>query len=949
MALTDPNTPEGMALQGDLLRPLEGNEMQPVQTAGLFDALGRAVGGPVLNKAQQRLRDLQTQPQPAAPEIATDAVPVDPVYEAQLKAMTAPYERGPSPQSSKSDEELIGDFTSDQPVQVGEDGLLTDFRAVGGAGDEKIPNEGRVLQSIEAISKTYSNEITDATRGEMTQTATRDLANLLGTSPKNLARNILAREKGGVITSELGLAETMLAARDLLVREIKNLDELALKAETGTDEDALMFRAQLELVGQLQAQIKGSQTEIARALAQFRIPAQSGQEPVMRAAMMTSVLDEYGGSGDIRNIAKMYNQAGSTHGRAGFARKVSKLKIKESFDAVYEAWINILLSNPVTHVKNIAGAFLTTGAHVPEMYGAAMVGGMRRAMGGQGDATASDAHASMFGSMMALREAWGAASRGFMTGEKVIPGSKIEGGRGRRPDNAFSGEAFGAQGAIGTTIDGLGHLATLGRVPTRALEFEDAFFKVVAQRMSLYEQGMRSGRQKGFTGDDLAEHIAQYVYNPPPNAAKQADAHAKYVTLQSELDEVGKNIGGLRKIPGVRYFLPFFKTPYNAFKYAMLDRSPVGIAYGESSRAIKRANAPGASMADKAAGDLAIARISMGSMTGAMIFGFAANGEITGKGPADRGLRASMMRSGWKPYSVKIGDTYYSYQTAEPFSTIIGMAADAAEAMYYGGMTADESEDVYAAVAAVIGNQLTNKTFMQGFSNLVKTLNDPVRYGESTADNFIRSLTPRIVASAERILDPTVRATLDKIDLFRAQIPGLSSSLPARRNFWGQTIYTSEAAGPDIISPIYKGQFGPNQLDPDPARAKQAFELDQEFNAIKWGPTDHPSNFDDMIELGPMLKARFHDYAGMRALQTITEIVGTPEYQKFRDAFVNNGDKLARDQAILMLRGATQAARQMAKGDLMSDKEFGPELLELMGRANDKRSKQADNIMEVLR
>ena len=277
------------------------------------------------------------------------------------------------------------------------------------------------------------------------------------------------------------------------------------------------------------------------------------------------------------------------------------------------------------------------------------------------------------------------------------------------------------------------------------------------------------------------------------------------------------------------------------------------------------------------------------------------------------------------------------------------MAADAAEAMYYGGMTADESEDVYAAVAAVIGNQLTNKTFMQGFSNLVKTLNDPVRYGESTADNFIRSLTPRIVASAERILDPTVRATLDKIDLFRAQIPGLSSSLPARRNFWGQTIYTSEAAGPDIISPIYKGQFGPNQLDPDPARAKQAFELDQEFNAIKWGPTDHPSNFDDMIELGPMLKARFHDYAGMRALQTITEIVGTPEYQKFRDAFVNNGDKLARDQAILMLRGATQAARQMAKGDLMSDKEFGPELLELMGRANDKRSKQADNIMEVLR
>ena len=69
------------------------------------------------------------------------------------------------------------------------------------------------------------------------------------------------------------LPRILVAARDLLVGEMKRLDQLAKKAEFGTDEDALNFRAQLELVAQLQAQIKGAQTEIARAL---RLVSHSG-------------------------------------------------------------------------------------------------------------------------------------------------------------------------------------------------------------------------------------------------------------------------------------------------------------------------------------------------------------------------------------------------------------------------------------------------------------------------------------------------------------------------------------------------------------------------------------------------------------------------------------------------------------------------------------------------
>ena len=114
-------------------------------------------------------------------------------------------------------------------------------------------------------------------------------------------------------------------------------------------------------------------------------------------------------------------------------------------------------------------------------------------------------------------------------------------------------------------------------------------------------------------------------------------------------------------MPTLRYFMPFFKTPYNAFKYAFIDRGPIGAFYGEGKRAIDRAKMPGASMADKAAGDMAMARLIMGNSTAAVMAMMTAEGSITGGGPADPGVRAALKETGWQPYSIKIGNTYVSY------------------------------------------------------------------------------------------------------------------------------------------------------------------------------------------------------------------------------------------------------------------------------------------------
>ena len=845
-----------------------------------------------------------------------------------------------------------------KPVKL-EDGMLSDFRAVGAGGDAKLPDEGNVLSTIESVSLTFKDKITDANRGKVTQNATIALADDLGINPEKLKANILGREKGGVITSNAGLAETMLAARELLVAEVKKLDELALKAENGSNQDVLNFRVQLELVGNLQAQIKGSQTEIARALGQFKIPVRGGDFDQTKAANINSVLESFGGSDDIRDMARMYNTSGDSNAaKLAFANKGSKLK--KMGNALYEAWINILLSSGITHVKNITGNILTTLAHVGESYVAGGIGTVKRAMGGEGGAYIGEGNAQLFAGLMVLREAFSAAGTSFKTGQSQIPGSKLQGAGGKRFGNEFSAEAFEATGMMGNFIDIVGNFMTLGRIPTRMLEWEDTFFKVMASRMSLYQQAYRSGKTKGLSGNDLSNHIGEYVFNPPDTALKEADSHAKYVTLQSELDNVGKGINAIRKIPGMRYFLPFFKTPYNAFKYAAIDRGPIGFFYGESKAAIQAAKAPGASAADKAAGQMAQAKLWMGNATGASIFMMAANGEITGGGPQDVDLRNALRRTGWQPYSIKVGDTYYSYAAAEPFSSILGLASDAAEAMQSGDADEEKGEAVMAALAAALGNQMTNKTFMQGFSALMKALQDPGRYAGSTAENFWRSIIPRVSAQAEKNIDPLVRATYSLVDQLKSQIPYLSSDLMPRRNFWGQKIMLSGAYGPDIMSPIYSSTIGPNNAVLESNElvgegitqekyAQRAYEVDKEFIALRYGPAKHHETWDANVGLTAAEIDKLHQYSGIRALSMAEKVIDTKEYQNLKKAWLQNGDKAARETAETMLQGAIVTARSMAKNDLLNDKEHGNNIKDRMKKSFDLQKKKYEKVKNIMR
>ena len=699
--------------------------------------------------------------------------------------------------------------------------------------------------------------------------------------------------------------------------------------------------------------------DTSTALAQFRIPVRSGDADMSRPDL-TSLLEDYGGSDDIRNMAKLYNQGaaeGDNVRKADLARKFSGTR--KAFDAVYEAWINILLSSPVTHSKNIIGAFLTTFAHVPETFAGATVGAIRRSLGGEGGMTFGEAKAVMFATVMSIKDAWSAAGKGFATGERVLPGSKIEPEKGKRNAKAFSAEGMDLQGNIGTAVDILGRFMTLDRIPTRALEFEDAFFKGIAYKQSLYQDAYRTGTQSGKTGDALSEYIAEYITNPPKNAIIRGEAHAKYVTLQSDLSTAGKSLSKVRRFPGIRYFIPFFKTPYNATKYALADRTPLGIYAGDARRAIEKGSAPGATSSDRAAADLAKGRIALGSTTTMLIAYFASQGYITGGGPTDRDFAKTKKRMGWKPYSFRVPDgeggyQYVSYQFSEPFASIVGIAADLGEAGLNGDIDIEDWTTIANKVALVLSNQITDKTFMSGFANLINTISDPTRYTKSTVDSFIRSFTPRIVAQAEKIIDPVAREGRTLMDNFRQQIPGLSSTLEARRNVWGIPIIVDDALGPDIVSPIYRSFYGVNKQAPDQNYAKRAFKMDEIFNSIKYGPSRHPETFPQLgnnktqkLALTNQELALYHELAGKNFLEQSERFFEQSNVQDFlRVARKGNKDaqKILDSKLTLLL----SASRQKAAMDIINNSKFSDSIRDRLDRVNDEYVKELEDLEREL-
>ncbi len=251
---------------------------------------------------------------------------------------------------------------------------------------------------------------------------------------------------------------------------------------------------------------------------------------------------------------------------------------------------------------------------------------------------------------------------------------------------------------------------------------------------------------------------------------------------------------GVQRRPEFKLLIPFVRTPVNLLKFAA-ERSPLAPLM-KSWQADVRAGG--------ARRDLALSRMMVGTGFGAAMYEMAANGDITGGGPANDNARRLLLANGWQPYSLKVGDKYYSYARLDPFSTTIGTVADMVDLSSH--MNEKEQEQSLSLVAASILSNLSNKTWLSGISSALEAVSDPDRYLDGFLARTVGAVAvPSIVNQAVRVTDPLMREARTPIDRIRSRVPGLSNDLFPRRDVFGQPIKQQEAIGPNIVSPLWMG------------------------------------------------------------------------------------------------------------------------------------------------
>jgi hypothetical protein len=295
------------------------------------------------------------------------------------------------------------------------------------------------------------------------------------------------------------------------------------------------------------------------------------------------------------------------------------------------------------------------------------------------------------------------------------------------------------------------------------------------------------------------------------------DDHALYATFQDPLGEKWRTVQKLRNIPAVRYLMPFIKTPANLFKRGLLERSPLAV-FSRTFQADIKAGGPRR--------DMALARISMGSLTVASIAVAVDSGSVTGGGPADFKARKVLEATGWKPYSIRIEKpdgsvTYQSYSRAEPLAYVIGATADMVEIAKYTDYDDEMIEDderiarLSASLVAGIANNTMSKTFMSGISDFTEAMADPARRFKPWMERMGGAFVPysALRRDLSKIQDPIMRDAWDFKEKLKVSggIPGWSENSPPRLDVYGEPMYHMNG---DILGVLSPFPDSPETTDP---------------------------------------------------------------------------------------------------------------------------------------
>ena len=663
-------------------------------------------------------------------------------------------------------------------------------------------------------------------------------------------------------------AEQITAARTVYYKTTDKLLESARQAAQpeASSVDQFNFRRMIAIHNSVQKQVLGARAEAGRALQAWSIPI--GGSGAENARALGQLLDEFGGIEASQSIARRLTAMGDNLTTSQINEITQKSATARTVDALSEAWVLGLLTNPPTHMVNMISNMVTLSSLGIQRFMAAL----------QKDSPIKLQEGVEFfhGMMLSQKEAIKNSVLAFKTGQTGFGTGKLELPRIR----ATSRETLDFHGNVGKAFAfGMDYWGKAVALAGKGLAAGDEYAKTVSFNSQIRALATRDGLEKGLSGDALKSHIADLAVQPTSTMKADALDFANYSTFTRELGTTGKSVQRIiSRNPALRFITPFVRTPLNIFKFTY-ENTPLAFL---SSNVRKELDAGGSRQA------IALSKIGFGSSIFMMGADWAQNGVITGAAPSNPKERSLLYQTGWRPYSFLIGNTYVAYGRFEPVATFLGLSADLNQILSsYESWDIDEQdkvEELSTAMVIAAGNQIVGKTFLQGLANTSEVLSDPKRYGNQFMNRYAGSLVPAGVAGLERAINPEMEQVFNMVDAMKARIPGMSDSVPKRRNVWGEVISHREVS-PNVfkesanaafafVNPVY---FSKNLDEPvNKWMLENGLPIGmppkvQSFNGVRVNLREHPEIYERLVELrGTITPTQFF---GSNMKETITDLV----------------------------------------------------------------------------
>lgn len=336
-----------------------------------------------------------------------------------------------------------------------------------------------------------------------------------------------------------------------------------------------------------------------------------------------------------------------------------------------------------------------------------------------------------------------------------------------------------------------------------------------------FESARTQATNEGFAGKEHNFRTAEIMRQRRAVNIGGADEAGRQFALNATFNEAPRGVLGMvsngvaemaNKFPPLKLFVPFTRIVANVAN-ASMNYSPVGLARAIRGKASSML--PGAEKISAAerqqlfvkgfAGTIG----TIGGITWALNQGDVKKQPLlTGRGPTDANARNQLRETGWIPYSIKVGDRYYSYLNT-PAALPAAIIGNLADKVHYDKLGTKSVGAALASALTTVPSTLTNMTFLQGLAQLAQVMRGGPE-GESAVKQWAHgtagAVVPNLVQQIDRAFDTTIRDSRSDIGTLAGRIPGVRESLPARLTVRGEPVHSAvsdrftKAAGGDEVA-----------------------------------------------------------------------------------------------------------------------------------------------------